>query len=96
MGGLPVAVRDGVSGTLVGGHDFDDWAHAIGSLFDRNPETMRDAAVAHAAGFSWDHTVDALLASYGQAMTDYRARHPRQEPAPRRGRRFSIRRGVRA
>jgi D-inositol-3-phosphate glycosyltransferase len=96
VGGLPVAVRDGVSGSLVDGHDVDDWAHGIGTLFDRGPETMRDGAVAHAAEFSWDHTVDALLRSYGQAMRDYRARHPRPEPVPRRGRRFSIRRGVRA
>ena len=29
VGGLPVAVRDGVSGTLVSGHDVDRWAHAI-------------------------------------------------------------------
>src|ERR1700744_1077256 len=29
VGGLPVAVRDGVTGTLVPGHDADRWAHAI-------------------------------------------------------------------
>ena len=29
VGGLPVAVRDGVTGTLVDGHDVDDWAQAI-------------------------------------------------------------------
>ena len=32
VGGLPVAVRDGVSGVLVDGHDADDWAQAIGAL----------------------------------------------------------------
>ena len=32
VGGLPVAVRDGVSGMLVDGHDADDWAQAIGAL----------------------------------------------------------------
>ena len=32
VGGLPVAVRDGVTGTLVAGHDADRWAHAIGDL----------------------------------------------------------------
>jgi D-inositol-3-phosphate glycosyltransferase len=97
VGGLPVAVRDGVSGVLVPSHDIDDWAAAIGSVFERGPETMRAAAVEHAATFSWAHTVDALLASYGHAITDYRARHQRTEIPPRRnGRRFSIRRGVRA
>ena len=34
MGGLPVAVLDGVSGTLVNGHNVDDWAHAIGALLN--------------------------------------------------------------
>jgi D-inositol-3-phosphate glycosyltransferase len=97
VGGLPVAVRDGVSGVLVEGHDIDDWAAAMGGLFDRGPETMRAAAVEHAATFSWAHTVDALLASYGHAITDYRSRHQRTEtPSRRNGRRFSIRRGIRA
>ena len=97
VGGLPVAVRDGVSGTLVDGHDPDDWAAAMGELFVRGPETMRAAAIEHAATFSWAHTVDSLLASYGRAVTDYRTRHQRAEvPSRRTGRRFSIRRGIRA
>ena len=97
VGGLPVAVRDGVSGTLVDGHDVDDWAQAIGALLQRGPETMGAAAVEHAATFSWTHTVDALLASYGRAITEYRARHDDPGVTSRRnGRRFSMRRGVRA
>jgi D-inositol-3-phosphate glycosyltransferase len=97
VGGLPVAVRDGVSGALVDGHDTDDWAKAIGDMFARGPATMRGAAVEHAAQFSWAHTVDALLVSYGRAVRDYRAVHQHSEPsARRRGRRFSMKRGVRA
>jgi D-inositol-3-phosphate glycosyltransferase len=97
VGGLPVAVRDGVSGVLVDGHGIDDWAAAVAGVFERGPETMKAAAIDHAAGFSWAHTVDALLASYGHAITDYQARHPRRDTGSRRhGRRFSIRRGVRA
>jgi len=97
VGGLPVAVRDGVTGTLVASHGVDDWAQAIGDLLQRGPDTMRTAAVEHAATFSWAHTVDGLLASYGRAMSDYRARHRPQGVGPRRtGRRFSMRRGVRA
>jgi D-inositol-3-phosphate glycosyltransferase len=98
VGGLPVAVRDGVTGTLVEGHDIGDWAYAIDALLDRGPQRMRQAAVDHAATFSWAHTVDALLASYGHAISDYRARHPRHElgPARRTSRRFTRRRGVRA
>ena len=96
VGGLPVAVRDGVSGALVEGHDPDDWAQAIAAVFERGPETMQRAAVEHASTFSWAHTVDGLLASYGHAMSDYRARHQRSVAGRRTGRRFSMRRGVRA
>jgi D-inositol-3-phosphate glycosyltransferase len=97
VGGLPVAVRDGVSGVLVEGHDPDDWAAAMGGLFDRGPQTMRAAAIEHAATFSWAHTVDALQASYGRAITDYQGRNQSTEaPSRRNGRRFSIRRGIRA
>ena len=35
---------------------------------------MGRAAVEHAAAFSWDHTVDALLASYRRAIGDFTAR----------------------
>jgi D-inositol-3-phosphate glycosyltransferase len=97
VGGLPVAVRDGVSGTLVNGHDVDDWAQAIGALLQRGPDSMSRAAVEHAATFSWAHTVDALLASYGRSIADYRARHRLPDVTARRnGRRFSMRRGIRA
>ncbi|ULE34211.1 D-inositol-3-phosphate glycosyltransferase [Mycobacterium sp. IDR2000157661] len=95
VGGLPVAVRDGVTGTLVDGHDEGDWAHAIDDLLGRGADAMAAAAVTHAAGFSWTHTVDALLAGYGRAIADYRSRHQPREPR-RTGRRFTRRRGVRA
>lgn len=96
VGGLPVAVRDGVTGTLVDGHDVDDWAQAIGALLDRGPQTMSAAAVEHAATFSWARTVDALLTSYGRAIGDYRARQRADVTSRRSVRRFTIRRGVRA
>ena len=57
---------------------------------------MRAAAVEHAATFSWARTVDALLTSYGHAMADYRSRQRRDLTARRSGRRFTMRRGVRA
>jgi D-inositol-3-phosphate glycosyltransferase len=97
VGGLPVAVRDGVTGTLVATHEADDWAAAIDGVLNGDRQALSSAAQAHAATFSWGHTVDGLLASYGHAITDYRARHQRVEPPPRRDRRrLSIRRGVRA
>jgi D-inositol-3-phosphate glycosyltransferase len=95
-GGLPVAVRDGVSGALVDGHDAGDWAAAIDAVLQRDPEELSRAAVAHAAGFSWAHTVDGLLASYSRAMSDFRASQLRRDISARRSsRRFSMRRGVR-
>ncbi len=97
VGGLPVAVRDGVTGRLVDGHDVDDWADAIAGLAERGPDSMRRAAVEHASTFSWAHTVDGLLTSYGRVIGEYRSRHQRWDVAARRtGRRFSRRRGVRA
>lgn len=95
VGGLPVAVSDGVSGVLVHGHDPADWADALRSGLGR-AESLRDGALRHAATFSWAHTVDSLLASYTRAIADYRGRAPRRDTAARRSRRFSMRRGVRA
>jgi D-inositol-3-phosphate glycosyltransferase len=85
VGGLPVAVRDGVTGTLVPGHDADRWAQAIDQTLKRGPESFEQAAVAHAAGFSWDNTVDSQLASYRRAISDFNARRAvRGLPSTRR------------
>lgn len=96
VGGLPVAVRDGVSGALVDGHNPEAWAKTLDEVLRADSAALRRAAVDHAATFSWAHTVDALLAGYGRAIADYRADHQRQLAAQRSGRRFSMRRGVRA
>ncbi len=100
VGGLPVAVRDGVSGALVGGHDVDEWADAIGALLERDSGAMSRAAVSHAANFSWSRSVDGLLAAYGRAIDEYGVTHQRgaaRSPVARRsGRRWTRRLGVRA
>ena len=106
VGGLPVAVRDGISGRLVEGHEPDDWAAAIGALLsaDRTERAaMGAAAAAHAACFSWEHTTDALLAAYQRAIAEYSGTHRRglardgvTSAARRSARRWSRRRGVRA
>ena len=102
VGGLPVAVRDGVSGALVDGHDPDRWAADIERLLAMETDdfaAMGRAAVEHASTFSWDHTVDALLAAYERVIADYRRTHQRGpvRDVPRRsGRLWSRRRGVRA
>jgi D-inositol-3-phosphate glycosyltransferase len=100
VGGLPVAVADGRSGTLVNGHDPLQWSQAIAALLAGDAPALSRAAVDHAAQFSWDHTVDGLLGSYGRAMADYARTHQRSAApdlaARRAGRRWAIRRGVRA
>ena len=99
VGGLPVAVADGVSGALVASHEPGQWADAIDGLLARDADELSRAAVAHAQRFSWSHTVDALLASYGRAITDYAGARRRRAAgdalAKRTGRRWSMRRGAR-
>jgi len=103
VGGLPVAVRDGVTGRLVGGHGIDSWATALDELLrlGSGPRgwAMRRAAVSHAAQFSWERTVDAQLASYTHAIEDFaaaRAGRMRVLGSARRPRRWPARRGARA
>ncbi len=69
VGGLPTAVRDGVSGVLIDGHDPEQWAKVIGDLL-RNPadlDRLGSAARAHAELFSWDRTTDELVHAYQEA-----------------------------
>ncbi|RFD26319.1 D-inositol-3-phosphate glycosyltransferase [Mycobacterium uberis] len=101
VGGLPVAVRDGVTGTLVSGHDVNHWANAVDQLLRLNAgpqaRAMSRAAVTHAAKFSWDNTTDALLASYRRAIGDFTAARQRQVRdlvAACKPRRWTSRRGV--
>ena len=75
VGGLVTAVRNGVSGLLVDGHDPADWARAMDSLLaaPRQRATLSGGAVAHAAGFSWDRTAEGLLQVYRDAVVQHRA-----------------------
>ncbi|MGH8859621.1 MAG: D-inositol-3-phosphate glycosyltransferase [Jatrophihabitantaceae bacterium] len=69
VGGLTTAVRDGVSGLLVDGHDPDQWAKVIGELF-RSPDDLAELgahARGHAENFSWDRTTDELVRAYDEA-----------------------------
>ncbi|MFZ2511611.1 MAG: D-inositol-3-phosphate glycosyltransferase, partial [Gordonia sp. (in: high G+C Gram-positive bacteria)] len=87
VGGLGVAVRDGVTGRLVPGHDIDRWTAELGTLLDDPGRCARygAAAVQHAQNFSWEHTTDALLASYSAAIDDFPDSPHRRVPAGRRG-----------
>jgi len=76
VGGLVTAVRDGISGVLVDGHDPQDWARVLGGLLaapGRRAVLARGAAE-HARSFSWDRTASGLLAVYRDAVTAHRTR----------------------
>ena len=70
VGGLPVAVADGLTGVLVDGHEPGEWARALAGVV-LDPDRQRRLALAspaQAARFSWEVTVDGLLASYTRAL----------------------------
>jgi D-inositol-3-phosphate glycosyltransferase len=74
VGGLITAVRDGISGLLVNGHDPDDWARVLGALL-ASPGFRAElgaGAIAHASSFSWDRTAEGLLAVYRDGVTAHR------------------------
>ena len=72
VGGLPLTVAEGVSGVLVDGHDPEVGAHALEQLVldDALRITMGAAAPAHAATYSWDATVEKMMAAYDRAFGD--------------------------
>lgn len=72
VGGLPTAVRDGVSGSLVDGHDPARYAEAIGRLI-RSPhlrERYSDGAVRHAANFGWAAAAASMADVYAQTVAE--------------------------
>jgi D-inositol-3-phosphate glycosyltransferase len=75
VGGLPVAVADGVSGALVDGHDPARWARVLAdvALDPARREHLASNAVGHARRFSWDRTTDSLLDGYAEAREAFRA-----------------------
>ncbi|HUQ57479.1 D-inositol-3-phosphate glycosyltransferase [Lentzea sp.] len=72
VGGLPVAVDDGISGVLVHGHEPGEWAAAITGVALPRREHLASNAVGHARRFSWDRTTDSLLAGYQEAADVFR------------------------
>ncbi|GAB3676001.1 D-inositol-3-phosphate glycosyltransferase [Saccharopolyspora tripterygii] len=81
VGGLPVAVRDGVSGLLVDGHRTEQWAEALGSLvLDAGlRERLASNARGHATAFSWSRTTESLLDAYAQAKLSFHRSLPIEE-----------------
>ncbi|MFK3985503.1 D-inositol-3-phosphate glycosyltransferase [Micromonospora sp. NPDC050397] len=75
VGGLVTAVRDGVSGILVDGHDPVDWARTLSGLLAApgRRAALAEGAVRHAQNFSWTRTAENLLAVYRDAVTEHRS-----------------------
>ncbi len=84
VGGLTVAVNDGVSGVLVQGHQSQDWADALAAVIlePGKRDRLARAAPLQAARFSWDVTVDGLLRSYRRAIRDVQSLPAIAEPLP--------------
>ena len=76
VGGLRVAVQDGVTGVLIDGHDAGSWATALAdvTLDQSRRGHLGWSARVHAEKFSWDATAEGLLASYDRAIGDLRLR----------------------
>ena len=76
VGGLVTAVRDGISGVLVDGHDPADWARVVGSLLGAPGQRVKlsQGAQEHAANFSWSRTASGLLAVYRDVVAAHRCR----------------------
>jgi D-inositol-3-phosphate glycosyltransferase len=72
VGGLRTAVRDGVSGVLVDGHDPRGYASAVRDVLARR-ELISAGARRHAAQFSWERTADSLVVAYSAAAQDLAA-----------------------
>ena len=84
VGGLPVAVANGVSGLLVPGHDPRDWAARLAEVV-MDPVVharMSAAAPLHAARFSWELTVDGLMHSYSRAVATVHETQRRDRRGP--------------
>ncbi|MEQ4714835.1 D-inositol-3-phosphate glycosyltransferase [Nonomuraea sp. B19D2] len=70
VGGLRTAVRDGVSGLLVDGHDPAEWAQAL-RRFVTSPrwrDSLSEGARTHAAAFGWQATAARLTEVYAGAV----------------------------
>jgi D-inositol-3-phosphate glycosyltransferase len=70
VGGLPTAVRDGISGVLVDGHAATTWAKHILDVVtnDQLRSKLSTGAIAHASHFGWEDTTDKLLSVYNEAV----------------------------
>jgi D-inositol-3-phosphate glycosyltransferase len=76
VGGLPTAVREGISGILVDGHHAGDWAKSILQVVtdEALQQRLRAGAIDHAGHFGWEDTTDKLITVYQEAIASSKAR----------------------
>lgn len=71
VGGLRTAVADGISGSLVDGHDPRAWSAVVSRLL-MEPERrliLGMGAVEHASHFGWDTTARGMLDVYDRVLS---------------------------
>ena len=68
---MKTVVADNLSGLLVNGHDARTWAEALSqiALNEELANRLQIGARQHASKFSWDKTVDGLVAVYEKAIS---------------------------
>ena len=74
VGGLRAAVADGISGSLVDGHDPKAWSAVLLRLLAQ-PERrliLSLGAVKHAENFGWDQTARTILDVYDKVLSETR------------------------
>jgi D-inositol-3-phosphate glycosyltransferase len=74
VGGLRAAVADGISGSLVDGHDSKAWSAVLLRLLAQ-PERrliLSLGAVKHAENFGWDQTARMILDVYDKVLSETR------------------------
>ena len=71
VGGLRTAVADGISGSLVDGHDPRAWSATILRLLlePQRRLLLSMGAVEHASHFGWDVTARGILDVYDQVLS---------------------------
>ncbi|NCV76651.1 MAG: glycosyltransferase, partial [Actinobacteria bacterium] len=77
VGGLRTAVADGISGSLVDGHDPRAWSATILRLLlePQRRLLLSMGAVEHASHFGWDTTARGILDVYDQVLSQGKAAH---------------------
>ena len=74
VGGLRTAISDGISGSLVDGHDPKAWSAVISRLLSEPQKRLllSMGAVEHASHFGWDVTARGTLDIYDQVISEAR------------------------